>query len=156
MRDPKNGLCSGLLLLILLQACTTQAVNEGIMPLLREPKLTSTEPEQDSRMQEQEAGIKVRRGRTFSGKTQFTSDSVVELPVDLPNGEFSAGYNNMPIDAFINEVFGDQLRLSFSIDPLVQHLKDLVSLRLIDKVDSARLFSIASETMASYGVCTRM
>jgi general secretion pathway protein D len=103
-------------------------------------------------MQEQKAGIKVRRGRTFSGKTQFTSDSVVELPVGLPNGEFSAGYNNMPIDAFINEVFGDQLRLSFSIDPLVQQLKDLVSLRLIDKVDSARLFSIASETLASYGV----
>jgi general secretion pathway protein D len=152
MRAPKNGLCSGLLLLILLQACTTQAVNEGIMPLLREPKLTSTEPEQDSRQQEQEAGIEVRRGRIFSGKTQFSTGNVVELPVDLPNGEFSAGYNNMPIDAFINEVFGDQLRLSFSIDPLVQQLKDLISLRLIDKVDSARLFSIASETLAAYGV----
>ena len=139
-------------MLTLLQACTTQSVNEGLMPLLREPKLTPTEPEQDSRQQEQEAGIEVRRGRTFSGKTQFTSENVVELPVDLPNGEFSAGYNNMPIDAFINEVFGDQLRLSFSIDPLVQELKDLVSLRLIDKVDSARLFSIASETLASYGV----
>jgi general secretion pathway protein D len=58
----------------------------------------------------------------------------------------------MPVGVFINEVFGDQLRLSFSIDPRVQELKDLVSLRLIDKVGSARLFNVARETLASYGV----
>ena len=148
----KNRLWSVLLMLLFLQSCATQAVNAPIMsPQLREPKLMP-KPEQLPEQQEQEAETNVRRIPSTPRKTQFTSTNVIELPDNLPAENFSAGYNNMPIDAFINEVFGNQLRLSFSIDPLVQKLEDLVSLRLIDKVSSARLFTVASETLASYGV----
>jgi general secretion pathway protein D len=156
MRYPKNRLCSVLLVLLFLQACTTQVVNAPIPPsLLREPR-PMPEAEASSGLgpeqQEEGAGGNVRRGPSFPENTRFTSTDAMDLPDNLPSGKFSAGYNNIPVEAFINEVFGDQLRLSFSIDPLVQELKDLVSLRLIDKVDSARLFNIARETLASYGV----
>ena len=154
MRYPKKWLWSVLLMLLFLQSCTTQAVNEPLIPpLLREPKLMpepNQGPEQQEQEQEQETNF--RRIPSIPRSTQFTGTGVIELPDNLPNEKFSAGYNNMPIDAFINEVFGDQLRLSFSIDPRVQNLEDLVSLRLIDKVSSARLFNVASETLASYGV----
>ena len=156
-RYSKSRPWSVLLVFLFLQARTTQAVNAPITsPLLREPS-QMPDPEEGAEEQEQEQeqeqpGNNVRRGPSFPGSARFTSLDVVEVPDDLPNGKFSAGYNNMPIDAFINEVFGDQLRLSFSIDPQVQVLKDLVSLRLIDKVGSARLFNIARETLAAYGV----
>ena len=151
---PKNGLWSVLLTLLFLHACTAQPFNAPITsPPLREPRQM---PESDQSLEQQEkeeqVGSKVRRGPSFPGNTQFTRTDAIEIPDNLPNEEFSAGYNNMPVDAFINEVFGDQLRMSFSIDPLVQGLEDLVSLRLIDKVGSARLFNIARETLASYGV----
>jgi general secretion pathway protein D len=112
------------------------------------------EPDQILEQEEQEAqvGNEGRRGPSFPGNTQYTSTDAIEIPDNLPEEKFSAGYNNMPVDAFINEVFGDQLRMSFSIDPRVQGLEDLVSLRLIDKVSSSRLFNIARETLASYGV----
>ena len=156
MRYPKKWLWSVLLMLLFLQSCTTQAVNAPLIPpLLREPKLMpepNQGPEQQEQEQEQEQETNVRRIPSIPRSTQFTGTGVIELPDNLPNEKFSAGYNNMPIDAFINEVFGDQLRLSFSIDPQVQNLEDLVSLRLIDKVSSARLFNVASETLASYGV----
>ena len=158
----KNELWSVLLTLLFLQACATQPLNSPIMPpVLREPtQMPESEPDQQEQeqeqeqeqKQEQEAEDNVRQGLSVSAKTRFTSTDAIEVPDNLPSGKFSAGYNNMPVGVFINEVFGDQLRLSFSIDPRVQELEDLVSLRLIDKVGSARLFSVARETLASYGV----
>ncbi len=70
----------------------------------------------------------------------------------LPDKSFQASYNNMGVSTFINEVFGNQLGLSFSIDPDVQSLEELVSLRLVEEVSAQQLFQVARQTLTNYGV----
>ena len=73
----------------------------------------------------------------------------------LPKIKFKGAYNNMGVSAFINEVFGDQLGLSFSIDPEVQALTELVTLRLMEEVSAEQLLQVAQQTLASYGISVR-
>lgn len=61
-------------------------------------------------------------------------------------------FNNMPIRAFINEVFGNQLNLNFLIEPAVQKANDLISLRIVDTVEAEPLYRLALQTLNTYGV----
>lgn len=70
----------------------------------------------------------------------------------LPKKSFQASYNNIPIPAFINEVFGEQLERSFTLEPPVQALTELVTLRLVEDVSSKELLKVVQETLASFGV----
>ena len=150
---PFRRLFTLLLVPMVLQACATSESNLPVSsPALRDAKNISevTLPEQIIVEEPRDSVIMQRPPR--ESKYRFTGADIFNLPDNLPDKQFVAGYNNMPVKAFINEVFGNQLALSFSIDSDVQDLVELVSLRLIEKVDSARLFNIASQTLASYGV----
>jgi len=117
---------------------------------LREPK---TLPEQTTFTAE-----------PINGKTQFKSGpgvnitstvadaQVKELSLNLTGQPVSANYHDMPLPVFINEVFGNQLGLSFSLDPQIQKQGDLVSLRVNDPVPPSELFRIATRTLSAYGV----
>jgi general secretion pathway protein D len=74
---------------------------------------------------------------------------------DLEGSDILANYNNIPVPAFINVVFGEQLGLPFSLDPSLASQEDLVTLRLADKVSPAELFRIARNTLRAYGVGMR-
>ena len=71
---------------------------------------------------------------------------------NLAGEDLVVSFNNMPVPGFINEVFGEQLGLSFTIDPAVQKLSDLVTLRVIEPVSPSELFRIAQRTLAAYGI----
>lgn len=100
----------------------------------------------------------------INSKTQFSSGPAVnitstvadaqikELTLNLTGQPLSANYHDMPLPVFINEVFGNQLGLSFSLDPQIQKQSDLVSLRVNDPVPPSELFRIASRTLSAYGV----
>lgn len=75
-----------------------------------------------------------------------------ELSPNLSGQPLSANYHDMPLPVFINEVFGNQLGLSFSLDPQIQKQTDLVSLRVNDPVPPSELFRIAARTLSAYGV----
>lgn len=75
-----------------------------------------------------------------------------ELSPNLSGQPLSANYHDMPLPVFINEVFGNQLGLSFSLDPQIQKQTDLVSLRINDTVPPSELFRIAARTLSAYGV----
>ncbi len=75
-----------------------------------------------------------------------------ELSPNLSGQPLSANYHDMPLPVFINEVFGNQLGLSFSLDPQIQKQSDLVSLRVNDPVPPSELFRIAARTLSAYGV----
>jgi hypothetical protein len=150
---PFRRLFAWLLILTVLQACATSEANLSVnSPALRDAKNISevTLPEQIIAEEQRDSVIRQRPPR--KSELRFTGADTFDVPDNLPDKQFVAGYNNMPVKAFINEVFGNQLALSFSIDSDVQDLAELVSLRLIEKVDSSRLFNIASQTLASYGV----
>lgn len=99
-----------------------------------------------------------------NSKTQFKSGpgvnitstvadaQVKELSLNLSGQPLSANYHDMPLPVFINEVYGNQLGLSFSLDPQIQKQGDLVSLRVNDPVPPSELFRIASRTLSAYGV----
>ncbi|GGY82502.1 type II secretion system protein [Cellvibrio zantedeschiae] len=85
--------------------------------------------------------------------TSTVADSQVrELSPNLTGQPLSANYHDMPLPVFINEVFGNQLGLSFSLDPQIQKQTDLVSLRVNDPIPPSELFRIAARTLSAYGV----
>ncbi len=83
---------------------------------------------------------------------QVADATVAELSLNLSGAPIVGNYRNMPLPAFINEVFGEQLGLSFTLEPQIEKQDDLVTLRLIDPVPPAELFHVAMQTLNSYGV----
>lgn len=97
-------------------------------------------------------------------KTQFQSGPGVnitntvasaeskELSPNLSGQPISANYHDMPLPVFINEVFGTQLGLSFTLDPQIQKQSDLVTMREAVPVPPAVLFRDAVRALSAYGV----
>jgi general secretion pathway protein D len=65
-------------------------------------------------------------------------------------------FNNMPIGAFINEVFGNQLGLNYVVEPSVKNTADLVTMRLASVVKQKDLYELATQTLKSYGITTSL
>lgn len=60
--------------------------------------------------------------------------------------------NNMPLPAFIREVFGEQLNLSYLLHPGLEGQSDLVTLSLTEPLPPADLYRTARTVLAEYGV----
>ena len=70
----------------------------------------------------------------------------------LTGDPIALSFHDIPLVAFINEVFGHQLGMSFAIDPALQGKTDLVTLRLMEPIPPSQLFSTARRVLQSYGV----
>jgi len=64
----------------------------------------------------------------------------------------SASFDQMPLPAFINTVFGELLKLNYQMDPSVAGRQDLVTLRTGGPRAPQELLNMASEVLASYGL----
>ena len=78
-----------------------------------------------------------------------------ELGADLEGPPIEAAFNGVPIVAFINEVFGTELGMSFVISPGLQQKSDLVTLRLTEAVTPRQFFETARRVLQEYGVTIR-
>lgn len=78
-----------------------------------------------------------------------------ELGADLAGAPIEAAFNGVPIVAFINEVFGTQLGMSFVISPGLQQKSDLVTLRLTEAVPPRQFFDTARQVLQEYGITIR-
>ncbi len=74
---------------------------------------------------------------------------------ELDGEDIEASYSNLPVPAFIDLVFGEQLGLPYSLDTSVTALSDLVTLRLTAPIEPEQLFRVARRTLVDYGVRTR-
>lgn len=83
---------------------------------------------------------------------QVADNRAKQLSVNLTGPSIIANYHDMPLPAFINEVFGEQLGLSFVLDPQIEKQGDLVTLRITEEVTPNELFQVALRTLVSYGV----
>ena len=81
--------------------------------------------------------------------------AVDQLGADLEGPPIEAAFNGVPIVAFINEVFGTELGMSFVISPGLQEKRDLVTLRLTSPVPPRQFFNTARQVMQEYGVTIR-
>ena len=131
---------------------STQEKDDPFSPRLRASELLSVEEVEITAesVVENKALVKTGPGTDFDGQViDILSD---RLGDDLVGEKLVVSFNNMPIPAFVNEVFSEQLGLSFTLDPAVKKLTDLVTLRILDPVTPRDLFQIAQRTLAAYGI----
>jgi len=123
-------------------------VDSGFTPL-REPK--PAQPiEQATR--DTSAKAQIKAGPSVTIGSQVANAKEKELSVKVGGEPISVNYHDVPLPAFINEVFGEQLGLSFNLDPQIEKQEDLVTLRIADPIPPSELFHVAVRTLASYGV----
>src|SRR3546814_13052938 len=60
--------------------------------------------------------------------------------------------DGVPMATFINVVYGMELGFGVQIDKALQERPDLVSLRITSAQSPEKVYAIASEVLASYGV----
>ena len=143
------GLILGLVLLV---GCATTGGSELLeIDKLREPKPTVESEGSEMPGKQDETATRAQPGVPSSFRAGV-ADAGLRDDIAFPDKSIKASYNNLGVAAFINEVFGNQLGLSFTINPDVQALGELVTLRLVDEVSPEELFTVAQQTLASYGV----
>jgi general secretion pathway protein D len=81
----------------------------------------------------------------------YTSGTEAALP-PLPEDPVSLTVENLPLPAFVNEVYGDVLGLDFTLDPKLARSRDQVTLRISEPQPPRDLYRIASQVLAQYGV----
>ena len=149
------GLFGTLALCIGLAACTSFEVAPLPEPM-RPPAAAADEsgaeaatPEasESSSKYEPTPGVRITRTRA-----RGVAD---ELGADLAGPPIEAAFNGVPIVAFINEVFGTQLGMSFVISPGLQKKSDLVTLRLTEAVPPRQFFDTARQVLQEYGITIR-
>lgn len=77
------------------------------------------------------------------------------LGADLKGEPIQVSFRDVPLIAFINEVFGELLGLSFAISPGLNKKEDLVTLRLSEPVSPSQLFATARLVLENYGIDVR-
>ncbi len=136
-------------------ACTTLDV-KPFPPALRPPKELAEKP--DSRVSGADTSSDeprfartpdVARGRT---EVEGVRDT---LGADLQGAPIQVNFRDVPLIAFINEVFGEVLGLSYAVSPGLDKKEDLVTLRLSEPVSPSQLFATARLVLENYGIDVR-
>ncbi len=82
------------------------------------------------------------------------TDSKANELGELPATPIALNLENLPIPAFLNEVFGNTLRLNYHIDPKLQNAQDLVTLRIAEPQSAQTVYRLALQVLARYGIST--
>ncbi|GAB3394544.1 secretin N-terminal domain-containing protein [Azotobacter armeniacus] len=155
-RLPRQPL-SLLVLSLLLAGCAIDPNPEPLPGPLRPPQ--QQEKYQSNLQAETVRDEQTRKAQRFqmtpgqrrSGPS-YVAASADSLGQDLSGEPIALNLNNFPLPAFINEVFGNRLGLSFNISPELQGKTDLVSLRLSEPQPPADLFATARFVLSNYGI----
>ena len=143
-------------LLLALAACATPPPVQIPAPLaLPPPAPTST---QSSLQPSAQAGTQSMRERPTPRRPESDNPTSAgvnvrdSLPSGLSSERVSVNVSNLPIPAFANEVLGDMLGLTFQLDPAVEQLTELVTLRTSTPQTEVDLYRIARQVLADYGI----
>ncbi|WP_161575455.1 secretin N-terminal domain-containing protein [Beggiatoa leptomitoformis] len=74
------------------------------------------------------------------------------IPTFAHNQPLQISVEALPLPAFINEVYGNLLGVSFEIEASLQAKKDLVTLRVVDSQTPIQLYKLANQVLENYGV----
>ncbi len=101
-------------------------------------------------------------------KLQISPTPVVSTPAEavsaitnagpapkLSGSPISVSIENMPIPKFINEVYGELLHLNFQVDPALNKLTDLVTLRIPKAVPRDEFYRMIAAVLHTYGIRAR-
>ena len=155
---PAHRLLRTLALLLLTAALASCAsFSSPPFPEPLRPPLSETEQQAGAAAAEEGAEPPAKYSSTPDVHITKTQASGVadDLGASLQGPPIKAAFNGVPIVAFISEVFGNQLGLSFVITPDLQGKRDLVTLRLADPVPPSQFFETARQVLREYGVTIR-
>lgn len=82
-------------------------------------------------------------------------DTFEETMPGLKGGPFKLDVDNMPLPAFINEVYGNMLHISFQIDKSLQNVSDLITLRITEPQSAQELSRVVAKVLSEYGVAIK-
>lgn len=143
--------------LVLLAGCATPDRTRLPAPLPVSP--ASPDPRLDQSVQPLGGTPRAELGERPTPTPPGPSDASagVTVPESLPPGltggeNISVNFTNLPLATFINEVLGNSLGLTFKMDPQVQELTDLVTLRTSRPQTPVEFYRIARQVLAEYGV----
>lgn len=143
-------------LLVLLVGCATTAPVQIPEPLqLPPPEPQRTEFTLQGPETPQTEALRTQPTPDLPVSTEASSAGVAlrdDIPPGLDGGPVSVNVSNVPIPTFVNEVLGDMLDLTFQLDPAVQNLTDVVTLRTSQPQTPVELYRIARQVLADYGV----
>jgi len=125
---------------------------EPFYPQLREKQSSTSYEKSVANQGGNESGSFSQSGPVLKEKANFADVFSDDLYRGVAGSPRRLNVNNLPVAAFINEVFGEELGLSFTVEPEVQRLQDLVTLRLSEEVSPENLFKVSQRTLAAYGV----
>ncbi len=154
---------TNLILIVFLVSCTQVQKEEELIPHLPKPlrspmqsNLTPTLPSAQERTTARRATepkthfypvpqIPKLKSTAESADNEFVPRFTVTAPIQI-------NIEGLPLPAFINEVFGNLLGLSFDIDAELQQKKELVTLRVTKPQKPPQLFQLARQVLTNYGV----
>ncbi len=87
-----------------------------------------------------------------SRKTTSASITDTKTPKFTTTKPILVNIESLPLPAFINEIFGNLLNLSFEIDKKISRKKDLVTLRVNESQTPRELYNLAIQVLANYKV----
>lgn len=120
---------------------------------IREPKPQDENDEQPVSSNEEKELVVIRPPAMSVDEAVEEAEKVV-IPKLKAATISRQNYNNLPIPAFINEVYGNQLGLNFVVQPSIQKAPDLVTLRVSDNISEQDFYVLATRTLMRYGVVT--
>ena len=139
---------SGIGLMAVASACT----NMPAMPFpepLRQPK---TVPADADGALDAVQGISVAPTPGVVIQRTISDAKADALGSELAGEPITVSFHDVPLVAFINEVFAEQLGMAFHIGQGLQGRTDLVTLKLTEPIPPSELFAAARMVLREYGI----
>ena len=124
---------------------------EPIRPARAPAEAAATDPAPPPE-EETPAGARIVRVPGVVIQRTVAEGIVDRLGEDLTGDPVRVSFHDVPLIAFINAVFGDELGMSFVISPGLRDKADLVTLKLTEPLPPRRLFATARRVLREYGV----
>ena len=150
--------CLTLAAATLATACSTLTVDpfpEPIRPPKEDPETATSEDAASGEEEGEQRGLTISKIPGVIIQRTVAEGMIEQLGQDLTGEAVKVSFHDMPLVAFIDAVFGEQLNMSFVVSPGLQNKKDLVTLRLTEPLPPAELFLWARRALSTYGVDTR-
>lgn len=145
----------GLLPALLISGCVFNTTVDPMPEPLREPQenIAAETPVADNKGKTEKAETPQIQfvGQRIVGPSYVDVTSATSLD-NVSGAPISVNIHNMPLFAFINEVFGNRLGLSFSLSPSLKNKNDLVTLRVEEALEPAEFYAASQQILAEYGV----
>ena len=140
----------------LLVACAGVKVEPFPEPIRPPKALPASAPpsEEGAPPSQEESREALRTIRTPGVVIQRTvAEGVADrLGEDLEGDPIRVSFHEVPLVPFINEVFGEELGMSFVISPDLRDETDLVTLKLTEPLPPRQLFATVRRVLREYGV----